>query len=290
MSGVEHVEFAVSNIAWSPQERDGAYALLQGAGITGLEIAPRLFLPDSADPFRPTPAEVRAALGAAEAAGVQLVSMQSLLFGVEGAQLFDRECGGQLAFVRGLERAIDLAGVLGIPNLVMGSPKQRLRPEGLSTAEAQDAAAVVFTPLADRARTAGTRIGMECNPAAYGANFLTRAEEVLDFVQAMDHPAVTVNFDIGAMHLNGVFDTTPDALSAAIGRIGHVHVSEPFLAPAPADPEALAPLLQCLQDLGYDRAVSIEMKRDDAGLAALEAALGRLAAARGAQASSESLT
>ena len=62
----------------------------------------------------------------------------------------------------------------------------------------------------------------------------------------------------------------------------HVHVSEPDLAPAPADPEALVPVLRGLAGAGYARAVSIEMKRAPQGLAALRHAVAGLVAARDA--------
>lgn len=274
--------FAVSNIAWEPEEAGAAYALLAANDISGLEIAPGLFLGAAADPFAPTPAEAEAALAPMHAAGLELVSMQSLLFGVQGAALFGDEAARD-RFRTGMERAIGLAGTLGIPNLVFGSPGQRNVPEGLDPAEARARAAEDFRRLGDLALDAGTFLGVEFNPAVYGTNFLNEGADALAFVEEVDHPAVSLILDVGAMAINGQRDRIAElaragAASGKGGRISHVHLSEPQLAPAPADAREAAAVIEAVAGAGYGRWISIEMKA--AGLAALEAALGRLAAAR----------
>lgn len=271
----------MSNIAWLPEERLEAYAILAGAGFSGLEIAPGLFFHAAADPFAPDDRTAAAALAEIADAGLALVSMQSLLFGVTGAALF----GGpdaRAAFETGMHRAIALAARFGIPNLVFGSPLQRRVPELLAMDDALDHAAEVFRTLGDAAMAAGTRIAIEANPAAYGTNFCTTLDEALAFVALVDHPAIQPHLDLGAMHMNGDFASVPARLPALAPRLSHVHVSEPDLAPAPADPVALAPLLQGLAAAGYARAVSIEMKRAPDGLAAVRRAVLALAQARDA--------
>ena len=268
----------MSNIAWAAEERLEAYAILAEAGITGLEIAPGIFFHASADPFVPDDASAREALREMADAGLSLVSMQSLLFGVTGAALFDG-AEARAAFERGMHRAITLAGRFAIPNLVFGSPAQRRVPEGMAMADALTEAAAVFRRLGDAAAVAGTRITIEANPAAYGTNFLTTLEEAEAFVQAVDHPAIALILDLGAMHMNGSFASVPARLADLTPRLNHVHVSEPDLAPAPADAAALVPVLRGLQAAGYAKAVSIEMKRPAGGLADVRRAVARLAEA-----------
>lgn len=272
--------YSVSNIAWPAEDRILAYATLAEQGLGGLEIAPGLFFFDAADPFAPTAQECDRALGEITEAGLALVSMQSLLFGVEGAALF-----GDAAELQNLEtwmhRAIRLAGRLRIPNLVFGSPRQRIVPEGMGMQKALDRATDVFLRLGDLAQSEGTVIAVEANPAVYGTNFLTHAQQALDFVRVADHPAVRFILDIGAMHINGVFDQTPALVADAGSLLSHVHFSEPQLAPAPADPAQAAEVLRALHTTGYDRAVSIEMKATpEAPVDAMAAAVGRLAQAR----------
>lgn len=269
------MKLAVSNIAWSVDERREAYAILAKAGITGLEIAPGLFFHAAQDPFVPDAATLDEALREVQGEGLTLVSMQSLLFGVNGAALFEG-AEARAAFETGMGRAITLAGRLGIPNLVFGSPLQRRVPETMAMADAIEEAAGVFRRLGDAAAEAGTRIAIEANPAAYGTNFLTTLEEAEAFAQIVDHPAIALILDLGAMHMNASFAAVPARLPELTARLNHVHVSEPHLAPAPASAAALAPIITGLRAHGYDKAISIEMKRPAEGLSAVARAVTRL--------------
>jgi len=274
---------SVSNIAWAQEERGGAYDLMAEAGLTGLEIAPGLFFSGAEDPFVPDVATADRSLKEIAARGLSLVSMQSLLFGVQGATLLG-DAAGRAAFEHGMTRAIDLAGRFGIPNLVFGSPVQRRIPQGMAPDDARAQAADTFHRLGDRAAVAGTVIAMEPNPTAYGTNFLTTLEEAEAFVAQVNHPAVMLILDLGAMHMNSAFETLPARAGALAKALNHVHVSEPHLAPAPGDATDLAPVLGALKAGGYDRAVSIEMRRSEGGLKVLRgrvAALVRAATAGG---------
>jgi sugar phosphate isomerase/epimerase len=268
----------MSNIAWLPDERLEAYRILEQAGITGLEIAPGLFFHASDDPFVPDAAAARRALAEAESAGLSLVSMQSLLFGVSGAALFG-DAEARAAFERGMVRAIDLAGRFGIPNLVFGSPAQRIIPDGMAMDTAFAEAAEVFRRLGDKAAAAGTKIAIEPNPAAYGTNFLNRLDDAHRFVSAVDHPAIVLILDLGAMHMIGQFAEVPARLPQIAPVLNHVHVSEPQLAPAPRDGAQIAPVIAGLRAQGYSKAISIEMKRPEGGLAEVRQATARLAQA-----------
>ena len=273
------MKLAVSNIAWPAVQRREAYALLAANGITGLEIAPGLLFSEAEDAFEPTPAEAEAAMAEVRDAGLELVSMQSLLFGVEGAALFG-DAAARERLEQAMRRAIALAERFAIPNLVFGSPRQRVVPDGMSDGDAQALAADVFRRLGDAAFAAGCRIAVEPNPAAYGTNFLNRAAEALGFVEAVAHPAVSLNFDVGALHMNGDFEQVEDLAARAGGSISHVHFSEPQLAPAPARIEEAERVFAAVSRTGYDGWYSIEMiAQPEAPLAALEQGIGRLLAA-----------
>lgn len=271
------MKFAVSNIAWAPEDRVKAYAMLGVRGISGLEIAPGLFFEGAQDVFVPDIQETRTALSAVRAAGLELVSMQSLLFGVNGAALFGAP-NEQTQFIDGMERAIVLAGRLEIPNIVFGSPRQRVIPSEMNNVSAMKHALSVFSRLGDLAYDHGTSIAIEANPPAYGTNFLNDLDAVDRFVRTAKHPAISICLDLGAMHMNGDFASLPKRIPDLVSQIGHVHVSEPALTPAPADPIALRPVIAALAASGYERAISIEMARvaDDASLAVLNSSLNRL--------------
>lgn len=272
------MKLAVSNIAWPPPHRDEAYALMRDAGVTGLEIAPGLLLADAADPLTPTPAEIAAALRPVDRAGLQLVSMQSLLFGTADAALFQGEAR-RATLCHAVERAIGLAALLGIPNLVFGSPRQRAYPDNMPADTAQGIAIEVFRKLGDRASAVNTRIAIEPNGRAYGTNFLNSLEQAEEFVRHVAHPSIVLNFDIGALHMEGDFPRIEAIAAHAIDRIGHVHLSEPGLAPAPASSIDAARALRALIDAGYEGWYSIEMAAKPEPINVLDACLERLHAA-----------
>jgi len=269
------VKLAVSNIAWAPEERLAAYDLLHQRGIRGLEFAPGLLFGPSY-PFDPSQEDVQRVRGEIESAGLRLVSMQALLYGMPGAELFGN-AGARALFIRGMERSIALAGRLGVPNLVFGSPAQRILPSGMSVAEGMESAVPVFRELAEVAARVGTKVAIEFNPKAYGGNFITHLVDAERFVERISHPAVALLLDLGGMHLNHEFESIDIAISRILLRLSHVHVSEPFLAPAPADPDAAALALKALRTAGYEGWISIEMKRPKvAALAEIKSAIGRL--------------
>ena len=270
------MRLAVSNIAWLPGDRDAAYAILRAHGIKGLEIAPGLFLDGARDVFAPTDEEVAGALRATRRAGLELVSMQSLLFGVSGAALFEGD-GPRERLEAAMLRAIGLAKRLAIPNLVFGSPKQRVIPPGMSGAEAEDIAIATFRRLGDAAAGAGTRIAIEANPRAYGTNFLNRVSEAETFVRKVDHEAIRLIVDVGALHMNGDFDQIEEFAQLGHDVISHVHMSEPDLAPAPADVMEAARVFSALSRVGYAGWCSIEMRAPPLEpLRLLEASVARL--------------
>lgn len=270
------MKLAVSNIAWAPTDRLSAYEILAEFGFSGLEIAPGLFFHDADDPFNPKEDVITRALDEIHGAGLSLVSMQSLLFRVEGAALFE-SVEARSRFETGIERAINLAGRVGIPNLVFGSPSQRIVPNDMAIEDAWSEAAMFFRRMGDTARAANTLLAIESNPTAYGTNFINTMEEASTFVSEVNHPAVKVILDIGAMHMNGEFGSTPEQISSICMKLSHVHISEPNLGPAPADEKQAEAILKALKVAGYKGAVSIEMKTPRGGLSELRTCVERLA-------------
>ncbi|MEA1650311.1 sugar phosphate isomerase/epimerase family protein [Nitrospirillum sp. BR 11164] len=272
------MKLAVSNIAWSYLQRLEAYAILRDHGIAGLEIAPGLLFAEEADVFTPARDAVTARLAELDRFGLQLVSMQSLLFGVEGADLFGAPAGRQ-RLEQGLVRAIELAGRLGIANVVFGSPKQRVIPPGLPQEDALTIVGDVFRPLGDLAATHGVHIALEPNAVAYGTNFMTTFEETLKVVRHIGHAAVSFNFDVGALYMNDAFHLVAAFAQDAAEHISHVHISSANLAPAPTNEKDARAVFAALKGIGYDRAVSIEMKAAPNALETLEVSVGLLTAA-----------
>lgn len=271
--------YAVSNIAWPFADRHAAYGRMAANGIAGLEIAPGLLFADAADPFDP-PADLRRLrLKEISDAGLAPVSMQSLLFGVSGVALFGT-AAQRMAYLAALKRAIRLAGELAIPHLVLGSPRERAIPTGMTLSEASAIAAEILEDLADHATAHGCRIGLEPNPEVYGTNFATHTHEADRIVRKVARPGLCLTLDIGNLHVNGEIGDLERIVAQSADLLGHVHLSEPDLNLAPAESATAARVIAALLECGYAGWISIEMR--SAGLqslAALDTALETLGTA-----------
>jgi sugar phosphate isomerase/epimerase len=253
------MNLAISNIAWRPEENAAIYPMLTEVGVRGLEIAPGLAFAEAADPFSPTEAEISHFRSEIDAHRLKPVSMQSLMFRAENARLFG-DARARTAFETRLEEAIALAKRLEIPNLVVGSPTHRAIPAGMDRANAERIACAVFRRLGDKAGAAKTKLALEPNPATYGTNFLTTMDETITFAALVDHPAVTLNFDIGALHMNGEAGSAMALYRRGGSKVSHVHVSEPNLSPAPQCEATFGAIAQDLIRNGYGGWFSIEMR------------------------------
>lgn len=271
--------YAASNIAWPFEERLTAYRVLADFGITGLEIAPGMLFADAPDAFAPPDWLVKERLLEISEAGLSLVSMQSLLFGVRDVQLFGAP-EQRRNYASALKRAVGLASLLSIPHLVLGSPKERAIPYEMESDEVLRIASDVLGEIADYAVARGCRIGLEPNPEIYGTNFATNTKTAGEITRQINHPGVILTLDIGSLLVNGELPNIVSIVNAYADLIGHVHVSEPQLAPAPDEPATAARVIAALSATDYDGWVSLEMRATgDTSVESLRMALGKLRAA-----------
>ena len=61
-----------------------------------------------------------------------------------------------------------------------------------------------------------------------------------------------------------------------LGKLNHVHISEPYLSPAPKSSYEFEKVLEVLQDNDYSKAISIEMKRTSKSLEDLELSVQKI--------------
>ena len=250
---------AVSNIAWTPQEEVYALAMLEELGVPGIEIAPSITFSDEAHALEPSSKAVSRLRRRLEDHRLELVSMQSLLFGARGAALFESD-DARAYLTAELRRAIGLAERLEIPNLVFGAPAARRIPEGMERQQVDAIAIETFRRLGDLASAAGTRLAIEPNAVAYGTNYLTNIGEAARMVRDVAHPAVTLNFDLGALTMNGERQEAERGFADLQDMVSHVHVSEPHLTAAPKDEEVFRASALEIIGHGYTGWFSIEMR------------------------------
>jgi sugar phosphate isomerase/epimerase len=274
---VMSLHLSISNIAWTPAEDDVVAAVLRTSGATGVEIAPTKWRDD---PLDATAAEIAAYRHAWQDRGLQIVSLQSLLFGRPDLQLFG-DAASRSALFDFLRRTIDLAAGLGAPVLVFGSPKNRQRGD-LSLPDATAIASDVFRDLGVHAHAQGAALCIEANPPGYGCDFITTTAEAADLCRTIDHPGVRLNGDLGGMMMA---DECPAAaIEYAAPYLAHFHASEPQLVEfgASADHAGAAAGLAAIRYGGW---VSIEMRAagGSGNVAAVERAIERAMKTYGAE-------
>jgi len=262
------VRLAISNIAWDIAEDTSVAKLLSKFGVDAIDVAPGKYFPDPANAKDEEIENVRRWWADH---GIEITGMQALLFGTTGLNVFG-ESKSQEAMLEHLRAVCRIGAGLGATRLVFGSPKNRDR-SGLSDAQALEQAVSFFRRLGTTAREHGVIACLEPNPARYGANFMTTSDETAHVVAAVGHGAIRMQFDTGALTING--ESPEDVLESSAGLIGHVHASEPDLVPLGDGGTDHRLMHKALQQHLPDHVVSIEMvaTKEEPHLHSIERAL-----------------
>jgi sugar phosphate isomerase/epimerase len=181
--------------------------------------------------------------------------MQALLFGTTGFNVFGSSDSQDLMLSH-LTSVCRIGAGLGATRLVLGSPKNRDR-SGLSDGATLMIAETFFRRLGDIADLQGVTICLEPNPTCYGANFMTTSDETGKVVAQIAHPAIRMQFDTGALSINGEDPVT--VLRGCAGLIGHIHASEPNLVPLGDGGTDHCRMFTALKNCLPDHVVTIEM-------------------------------
>ncbi len=218
------MRISISNLAWDVKEDLEVANLLNLFNVDAIDIAPgKYFL----DPVIATVSDILAVKEWWQERGIEIIGMQALLFGTTGLNVFGSK-DVQKNLLDHLAAVCRIGAGLGATRLVFGSPKNR-NCSGLSVNQVQNISRVFFRQLGDIAADNGVIVCLEPNPSIYGANFMTTSLETCRVVNDIDHPAIKMQLDTGAIIIN------QEDISAIVTQvkdvIGHVHISEAQLAP-----------------------------------------------------------
>ena len=264
------MRLAISNIAWDIAEDEALAALLHRYKVDAIDIAPGKYFPKPGEAKESDILRVRQWW---VDRGIEITGMQALLFGTTGLNVFGSP-DSQAALLQHLDAVSRIDAILGAPRVVFGSPKNRDR-SGLSDSQTMAIATSFFRRLGDIAASHGVIICLEPNPTCYGANFMTTSVETAQVVSHIAHPAIRMQFDTGALAINGEDPATVLQMSA--GLIGHVHASEPNLLPLGDGNTNHAAMCQALTRYLPHHLISIEMvatTQQEPHLVSIERALG----------------
>lgn len=181
----------VSELAWDPSQDALLLPFLRARGIVDREIVPSKRKWEMSS-------------------YANVYSAQSLLYGLD-IQIFQE----QERFLSILQDRLTLLRGVGCKIIVFGSPRQRIY-------SGEDAIGL-FRRIGALCESSGILFCLEPNAAAYGGNWMTTLRETVDFVSAVNHPAIAVNVDTGSMIMEAEYTIPPGA------PIGHIQVSFPGL-------------------------------------------------------------
>lgn len=244
------MRISISNIAWELGDEDAIAGQLRDSGIALVDIAPGKYFPE---PERAGAADIAVVRRLWADRGFAIEGMQALLFGTTGLNLFDDPDDVMLDRLSAICR---IGGELGVRALTFGSPRQRDRA-GLDDAATTAMAQRFFGRLGDRAAQAGVIVCLEPNPAAYGCNFMVSTLETRDVVAAIDHPAIRMQLDTGALAMNQ--EDPASTIAAVAPWVGHIHASEPQLAVLNGTSSVHSVAGEAIRQVLPQRVVTIEM-------------------------------
>ena len=254
---------SVSNIAWPGEMDEAAYALLAGAGVRGIEVAPTRVWPGWEGM---TAESVRAVRERMEGAGLRVSSLQAVLFQKPELQMF----GEGEAFAEHLRYCAGLAAALGAGAVVLGAPKNRDRGT-LSEEEAFARAVEVLRPVAETYAEAGVALCVEANPEQYACNFVTRGAEAAALVRAVGSMGLRLHLDTACAAL--ARESIAELVRENGDVLAHFHASEPMLGDFATPSEEHARAAEALRAVGYEGWVAVEMRAQEDALASLQVAV-----------------
>ena len=216
------MKISISNIAWETSDDVFISRILSKYAVSAIDVAPGKYFPD---PTKASDKEIEEVRNWWLNKGIEIIGMQSLLFGTKGFNVFSTT-DVRKDMLSHLESICRIGSVLGAKYLVFGSPRNRDK-KGLTKEQALAIAIPFFKELGEIAFKYNVVICIEPNPTLYGANFLTKSKDVALFVEILDHPNIKMQLDTGTVIINN--EDLESILKQYSHLIGHIHISEPNL-------------------------------------------------------------
>ena len=247
------MKLAICNELFESWPFDRVCRFAHEAGYSGLEVAPFTLATPITDLPTSRPAELRAQ---AADAGIEIVGLHWLLAQTEGFHLTSPD---QSVRERTAEYLVALARAchdLGGQVMVFGSPRQRSLPPNVSPVEAFGFATDTFRRAMPFVAALGVTICMEpLTPAE--TDFVTTVADAMQLIEAVAHPNFGLHLDVKAMSSEST--PVPDLVRRYAGRAGHFHVNDANGRGPGFGVTDFVPILQALDDAGYERWVSLEV-------------------------------
>ena len=225
-----------------PEKVDKAARL----GVDGLELM-------TADPGRLDAGEIR---GTLEARGLSVVAIGSGAAAMQaGLNLLHVDPAVAERAVKRLDELIEFAATVGAPLVTLGSFRGKLASVG---AGGRSRLIEILRRAGGHAAAAGVRLALE--PLnRYEADLINTAEQGLEFVEDVGHPALGLLLDTYHVNIEETSWEAPFRILMQAKRLWHIHLGDNNRLPPGRGMIDFAALLRTLRSLGYDQALSAEL-------------------------------
>lgn len=247
------MKISISNLAWDPVLDISVAKLLQKYCILGVDLALTKIWDEPVSASRMDIVKYRQFWANK---GISIVGIQSLLFSHPEMEIFkdDKNRNDTLEYLRKISR---LSHQLGARVLVFGSPKNRL-VGSVKKSEINKIAADFFSKVSDICQHYGLIFCLEPNPTQYGCDYISTHQEAIELAKTINNPSFRINLDTSTMTMN--LENYLETITRAIPWSGHVHISEPNLAPIAKGVTNHVNIASAFSEINYNGWISIEMK------------------------------
>lgn len=242
---------------WNDIER--TIDFVKETGYDGLEIAPFTLAQYVYD----IPASTRAAIVRhAERAALEILGIHWVFVGPEGVHLTHPDPDIRAFTAKYMIDLVRFCGDVGGKVLVFGSPRQRNVGRDVTYNQAFGYAREVFEKALPACEQCGVTICME-QLTHWETNFCYTPEQAVELIEAVNHPNFQLLLDTKAMSF---LEEDRATTIQKYGRyLRHYHANDTnFHGPGWGDVD-FGPIFDALRAINYDRYVSVEVFRFEAG-------------------------
>jgi len=238
------MKLGLINSAWAQSGRETAWGIhkTKELGFDSIDIF--------TDPLEIDVKERTLIRTECEKAGLPIVSVCCVAVGLVDFNPSVQRC----------QEYLDLVYELGADNLLLVLGEYIWNREVIPPEEQWQAGVANCRNLAEYAEKLGVEIALELEP--FPLSLLNNVNQMANFLDDVDHPALGANIDVSHLQLAGV---RPEEVRKLHGRAIHVHISDcdgqvhGDLPPGRGVVD-FVPYLKEIKDLGIDGAVSIELE------------------------------
>jgi sugar phosphate isomerase/epimerase len=247
------MKFGICNEIFEGWDLESTFAYAAQAGYQFVEIAPftiASLVTEISKAQRAVIAE------SATRAGIGISGLHWVLAKTEGLHLTTDDAAVRARTIRYFIDLVDCCADFGGSRIILGSPKQRDLPAGVTLEQGFERAFLALRDAVKRAEDRGVVICFEpLGPAE--TNFVNTAEAALNFTAQFASPAMSIILDVKAM--SSEQKPVPQIIRESVGRFAYFHANDANRKGPGFGKTDFRPIADALHETGYDGIVSVEV-------------------------------